>query len=209
MAKIRIKSGWFQGGSTKTSQQVASVMASVAWRVAQNTLKQMRSAGFDIEVGPQYFSFTREVLVFLTHVIDRMAYLRMEALNRAEFTTALVRRVAEVLQENEDLFLGLPPTGQPSHFETFIDLFNESADAYAEFDYDAQGPDFGFVRYLGHRIESFMPKKDQRWVIDQMMATEIPQAMEMLQRAMQGALSTEPRAPRPSRGMARSMASAD
>lgn len=71
------------------------------------------------------------------------------------------------------------------------------------------GSDFGFVRYLGHRIESFMPKKDQRWVIDQMMATEIPQAMEMLQRAMQGALSTEPRAPRPSRGMARSMASAD
>ncbi len=204
MAKIRIKSEWFRGGATKTSQQVASVMAFVAWRVAQNTLKQMRSAGFDIEAGPQYFAFTREVLVFLTHVIDRMAYQRMEALNRAEFTTALVRRVAEVLQENEDRLLGPPPVGQPSHFESFIDLFNESADAYAEFGYDAQGPDFGFVRYLGHRIEAFMPEKDQRWVIDQIMATEVPEALEMLQRAMQGALSTEPRAPRRSRAMANS-----
>ena len=204
MAKIRIKSEWFRGGATKTSQQVASVMAFVAWRVAQNTLKQMRSAGFDIEAGPQSFAFTREVLVFLTHVIDRMAYQRMEALNRAEFTTALVRRVAEVLQENEDRLLGPPPVGQPSHFESFIDLFNESADAYAEFGYDAQGPDFGFVRYLGHRIEAFMPEKDQRWVIDQIMATEVPEALEMLQRAMQGALSTEPRAPRRSRAMANS-----
>ena len=202
MAKIRIKSEWFRGGATKTSQQVASVMAFVAWRVAQNTLKQMRSAGFDIEAGPQYFAFTREVLVFLTHVIDRMAYQRMEALNRAEFTTALVRRVAEVLQENEDRLLGPPPVGQPSHFESFIDLFNESADAYAEFGYDAQGPDFGFVRYLGHRIEAFMPEKDQRWVIDQIMATEVPEALEMLQRAMQGALSTKTRTPRRSHTMA-------
>ncbi len=204
MVKIRIKSEWFQSGTAKTPQQVASVMAFVAWRVAQNTLKQMRSAGFDIEIGPQYFAFTREVLVFLTQVLDRMAFERMGAPNRAEFVTALVRRVAEVLQENEDRLLGPPPDGQPSHFESFIDLFNASADAYAGFGYDAQGPDFAFVRYLGHRIEAFMPEKDQRWVIDQIMATEVPEALEMLQRAMQGALSTEPRAPRRSRATANS-----
>ena len=70
---MRIKSQWFQSATPKTPQQTASAMAFITWRVAQNTLKQMRTASFDIEVGPQYFAFTREVLVFLTQVLDRMA----------------------------------------------------------------------------------------------------------------------------------------
>jgi len=202
MANIRIKSQWFKGGNARTWQQTASVMAFTAWRVAENTLRQMRSAQFDIEIGPQYFAFTREVLVFLIQMSDRMAHERMEDEDRAEFIAALVRRVAEVLQENEDRLLGPPPAGQPGHFDEFIDLFNELADHYAEFAYTSDGPDFAFVRYLGHRIEALMPEKDQRWVIDQIMAAEVPFAIEMLQRAMQGALSTEPRAPRRARTVA-------
>lgn len=200
MANIRIKSQWFREGAAKTPQQTASAMAFITWRVAQNTLKQMRSASFDIEIGPQYFAFTREVLVFLIQVLDRMASERMDASLRAEFMTALVQRVAEVLQENEDGLMGVPPLGQASHYDQFIDLFNELADHYADFGYDAQGPDFAFVRYLGHRIEALMPEKDQRWVVDQIMASEVPDALEMIKRGMQGVLSTEPRPARAARG---------
>jgi len=200
MANIRIKSQWFREGAAKTPQQTASAMAFITWRVAQNMLKQMRSASFDIEIGPQYFAFTREVLVFLIQVLDRMADERMEASLRAEFMTALVQRVAEVLQENEDGLMGVPPAGQASHYDQFIDLFNELADHYADFGFDAQGPDFAFVRYLGHRIEALMPEKDQRWVVDQIMASEVPDALEMIKRGMQGVLSTEPRPARAARG---------
>ena len=199
MANIRIKSQWFGSGATKTPQQTASAMAFITWRVTQNMLKQMRTAHFDIDVGPQYFAFTREVLVFLTQVLDRMAFERMGPEGRAEFITALVKRVAEVLQENEDTWLGAPAPGQPSHYDVFIDLFNELADHYADFGFDAQGPDFAFVRYLGHRIEAIMPEKDQRWVVDQIMASEVPDALQMIQGAMKDVLSTEPRAPRRAR----------
>jgi hypothetical protein len=199
VAALRIKSQWFQTGTAKTPQQTASAMAFIAWRVAQNTLKQMRSAHFDIDVGPQYFAFTREVLVFFTQVLDRMAHESMGPQARAEFITALVQRVAEILQDNEDTFLGAPPVGQPGYYEQFIDLFNELADHYADFGFDAQGPDFAFVRYLGHRIEALMPVKDQRWVVEQIMAAEVPDAVQILRNAMQGVLSTEPRAPRRAR----------
>ena len=200
MANIRIKSQWFRDGAAKTPQQNASAMAFITWRIAQNTLKQMRTAKFDIEVGPQYFDFTREVLVFLTQVLDRMAHEQMDTATRAAFMTALVQRVAEVLQENEDQLMGAPPAGQASHYDRFIDLFNELADHYAEFGYDEQGPDFAFMRYLGHRIEALMPQKDQRWVVDQIIASEVPDAIEMLKRGMQGVLSTEPRPARAARG---------
>ncbi|MBP8287849.1 MAG: hypothetical protein KAX57_13560 [Rhodoferax sp.] len=199
MAKIRIKSQWFRPGADKTPEQTASAVAFTAWRVAQNMLKQMRVAQFDIAIGEQYFAFTREVLVFLTQVLDRMAYERMSADERVAFVTALVKRVAEILQDNEDGLLGQPAAGEPSHYEQFIDLFNELADHYADFGFDAQGPDFDFVRYLGYRIELLMPKKDQRWVLDQVMAAEVPDAIAYLQKSMDGVLSTEPRAPRPSR----------
>ena len=199
---MRIKSQWFQSATPKTPQQTASAMAFITWRVAQNSLKQMRTASFDIDVGSQYFAFTREVLVFLTQVLDRMASEQMDAAARAEFMTALVQRVAEVLQENEDSWIGIPAAGQASHYDQFIDLFNELADHYADFGYDAQGPDFAFMRYLGHRIESLMPQKDQRWVVDQIMASEVPDAVETLTRAMRGVLSTEPRPARAARGAA-------
>ncbi|HMS27317.1 MAG TPA: hypothetical protein PKC80_08090 [Burkholderiaceae bacterium] len=196
---LRIKSQWYQNDTAKTPIQTASAMAFITWRVAQNTLKQMRLAQFDIDIGAQYFAFTREVLVFLIQVLDRMAHDRMNNDERSEFITALVIRIGEILQENEDTMLGAPATGQPSHFDEFINLYNELADHYAEFGHDEAGPDFNFIRYLGHRIEAIMPAKDQRWVIDQMMATEVPEAVDMLQRGMKGVLSTEPRPARPER----------
>ncbi len=202
MANMRIKSQWFRSGASRTPQQTASAMAFIAWRVAQNMLKQMRTAHFDIEVGTQYFAFTREVLVFFTQVLDRMAFERMGPQARGEFITALVKRVAEILQDNEEGLLGATPAGAPSYYNQFIDLFNELADHYAEFGFDAAGPDFAFVRYLGHRIEALMPQKDQRWVVDQIMAAEVPVALEMLQRALVNVLATEARPARASHGVA-------
>jgi len=199
MAKLRIKSQWFRDGPAKTPAQNASAMAFITWRIAQNMLKQMRSARFDIEVGPQYFAFTREALVFLTQVLDRMAYARMNDVQRTEFMTALVQRVAQILQDNEDGLMGEPAAGQASRYDQFIDLFNELSEHYADFGFDAKGPDFAFVRYLGHRIEALMLQKDRRWVVDQIMASEVPDALDMIQRGMDGVLSTEPQPKRASR----------
>ena len=197
---MRIKSRWFKGDAPKSAAEQAGVMAFIVWRVSQQMLLRMRGAQFDIDAGTPYFAFTREVLVFFAQVLDRMAFARMGAEGRAEFITALVKRVAEVLQENEDSLLGVPPDSAPSHYEAFIDLFNELADHYAEFGFGADGPDFAFVRYLGHRIESLMPQKDQRWVVEQIMAADVPIALEMLQRAMRNVLSTEPRPVRAGHG---------
>lgn len=199
MTAIRIKSQWFRQGTTKTPQQTASAMAFITWRVAQNMLKQMRSAQFDIEIGAQYFAFTREALVFLIQVLERMAAERMDAEQRGAFMLALVQRVAQILQENEDGLLGAPAPDQPSHGDTFIDQYNTLSDHYADFGYGLLGPDFAFVRYLGHRIEALMPEKDRLWVVDQIMAIEVPEAVQMLQNAMRDVLSTEPRAARKGR----------
>jgi len=192
---MRIKSRWFSGDGTtvrKSAAEQGSAMAFIVWRVAVNMLKRMRAARFDIDAGAPYFAFVREVLVFLAVVADRMAYERMAPEQRAEFLGALVRHVARHLQENADELLGPPVAGEPSHGDRFIDLFNELAGHYAEFG-AAPGPaepqagfepDFAFVRYLGTRLEPALPEHDRRWVLDQVMAIEAPEALGIVQRSM-------------------------
>lgn len=203
---MRIKNQWFRSDAPKTPAEQASAMAFIVWRVAHQMLKRMRGADFDIDAGPPYFAFLREVLVFLIAVTDRIAFQRMGADERQAFTQALVGHVARTLQENEDGLLGVPPAGEPSHADTFFDLVNEVVGHYAEFGADpapppdAQGcfhPDFAFVRYLGTRLEPTLPDKDRRWVLDQVMAVETPEALGIVQRSMRGLL--DPPAPRRSR----------
>jgi hypothetical protein len=156
----------------------------------------MRGARFDIDIGAVYFAFLGEWLVFLVQVADRMAHARMGADERVAFTTALVRRVADHLAENQDRLMGLPPAGEESHQGRFIYLYNELCTHYAEFGHAQDGPDFAFMRYLGHRIEQLMPPKDQAWAVDQVVSVEAPEAVQMLQRSLADALSSKPRAPR-------------
>jgi hypothetical protein len=188
----RLKSQWFRAGPAKSAEQQASAMAFIVWRVARHTLDRMRRAGFDVEVGTPYFAFLREVLVFLVAVTDRIAHARLDATQRLAFTAAMVHHLARILQDNEDDLLGPAAPGEPSNADTFIDLVNEVTAHYAEFGADPSlpaddadfHPDFGFLRYLGRRLEPTLPEKDRRWVLDQAMAVEAPEAVAMVQRSM-------------------------
>ena len=197
MATLRIKAQWFKPEQARNPLQTGSAMAFIAFRVSVNMLKRMRDAGFDIDAGPAYFGFVREVLLFLVTGIDRLASAQLSAEERAAFTGALVRRVAEFLEENEADLLGASPAQGTDYRGLFIDQFNLLAEHYAEFDWTAaDGPDFGYMRYLGSRLEPLLPEKDRNWVIDQVMAIEAPDAVGMIQRAMADVFSTEPRRPR-------------
>lgn len=188
----RLKSQWFRAGPAKSAEQQASAMAFIVWRVARHTLDRMRRAGFDVEVGTPYFAFLREVLVFLVAVTDRIAHARLDPAQRIAFTAAMVHHLARILQDNEDDLLGPAAPGEASHADTFIDLVNEVTSHYAEFGADPSvpaddtgfNPDFGFLRYLGRRLEPTLPEKDRRWVLDQAMAVEAPEAIAMMQRSM-------------------------
>jgi len=197
----RLKSHWFRAGPAKSAGQQASAVAFIVWRVARHALDRMRQAGFDVEVGPPYFAFLREVLVFLVALADRIAYARLDGQQRLEFTSALVHHLARILQDSEDDLLGPAPAGAPTNGDSFIDLVNEVTAHYAEFGADATlsaddagfQPDFAFLRYLGRRLEPSLPEKDRRWVLDQVMAIEAPEAVGMVQRAMKDLFDPAPR----------------
>lgn len=197
LSPLRLKTHWFRRGGPKTPKQQAGAMGFTQWRVALQMLKRMRGADFDIDAGKPYFAFLSEVLVFLVVVADRLAYARFDAADRHAFSTALVLHVADTLEGNQIDMMGPSPADQPRPRDQFIDLYNDIAPHYGEFDGEPGAaeftPGFLFLRYLGHRLEPTLPPAHQRWVIDQVMAIEAPEAVALVQRTLRELCGTEPR----------------
>jgi len=187
---MRVKSTWFNEARTKGAGEIGSAMGFIAWRIAQNALKSMREADFDIDPGPQYFEFLGETLVFIVMVADRIAYQRI-APGREEFTNALANHAAGTLAENQARLLG---AGDEAAIKAaFIDLVNRRFGEYAEFAYRADGPDFVFLRYFASLLAEFMPEKDRRWTHDQVIAIEAPEIVATVEKGMKGLLGLEPK----------------
>jgi hypothetical protein len=187
---MRIKSQWFKSDREKTPQEIAGAMAFTIWRIADNALKNTRRANFEIAIGPQYFSFLTEFLMFLIQVADRIAHRKLPAEVRFAFTSTLANRVAETLAENQSRLMG---NSASEYKQYFIDKLNQRSGEYADFNYGVDGPEFAFTRYLGYCMREVMDEKDVEWVIDQMMSIEAPEAVEMVEKTMKNLFETEPR----------------
>ncbi len=149
-------------------------------------IKSSRNAGFDIDVGPSYFKFFDELLVFFATATDRLVFEYLLSDERTRFTTTLVVRLAENVNESKLEWLGSPPDGQQSWSNQFIDLYNQLGEHYSEFPKGVQALEFSMTRYFGSRLESVLPLKDQRWIKDQVIAYEVPTAIALLKKGIFG-----------------------
>ena len=190
---MRVKNRWFKAERDKSPEEIAGAAAFILWKIAQNALKDLRNADYVIEAGPSYFDYLREFLIFLIQVADRIAFEKMENEARTAFTTELALRVAGNYAENRGDLLGLSHSTCTSEF---VERFNERSDVYAECGYGEDGPDFAFIRYLGHCLLEHCADSDRSWIVDRIMAIEAPDAVSTVQRAMKGLLDTEPSEPR-------------
>jgi anaerobic selenocysteine-containing dehydrogenase len=189
-----VKSTWFKPGRSHAPGDVAGALAFITWRVAQNMLKSMRRADFDIDPGPQYFDFLAEAVVFAIQVAWRLVHPRYDDDGRVAFMTALANRTGEELAENRSRLLG--DRDAAAIKADFIDLLNRRNAEYAEFGYGAEGPDFAFLRYFATTVAELMPEKDKRWTWDQVMAIEGPEAAATVARSVAGLFDEAPRRPR-------------
>ena len=164
----------FHSGRPRGMAEHASVIAMLAWKLAQEAIARMRQADYDIEVGRGWFDFVCEYLCFLALSADRIAHDDLAPEQRTEFTVALVKRLAGMVEEAREALLP--------------DL---RSDEYAEFGFDASGPDFGFRRCFSACLKETLPEKDRLWAVDQVMEIESPESIRMLQKTLAGLFHPE------------------
>jgi hypothetical protein len=189
-SKIRVKSSWHKGDRKKTPQEIAGALAYIIWRISDNTLKNVRKADFDIAIGAQYFAFLQEFLIFLVMVADRIVYTQLSEEDRFEFTSALANRVAEHMAENQTEWLG---GAMREYKDSFVDRLNQRAGEYAEFNYSGVETSFTFILHLGQCMRDVVDEKDKTWVVDQIMAIEVPESITLLEKAMKGLFDDVPK----------------
>ena len=182
-SKIRVKSSWFKGDRKKSPQEIAGALAFIIWRISDNTLKNVRKADFDIAIGPQYFAFLQEFLIFLVMVADRIVYTQLSAEDRLEFTSALANKIAQNMAENQTEWLG---GSLREYKDSFVERLNQRAGEYADFHYTGVETSFSFILHLGQCMRDVVDEKDKTWVVDQIMAIEVPESVAMLEKAMKG-----------------------
>lgn len=184
---MRTKSKWFAKNQIREPKVLAGAVALNTWRLGLQSINSMRGAQFEIEASRQYFDFLREYLVFLNHVVDRFAFECLDEDERQQFTSALVKKTAEFLGENEARLLGgdMAPL-----IAGFVARFNQRGEDYATFSLDSGRPDFAFMRYCGFQLAEVVSTQDRHWVMDQIMAIEAPEAIDTLINLMRNLFAT-------------------
>ena len=176
---LRIKSHW-HGDSERSTQDMASAIAFIAWRIAMDKAINLHGEDFVYEGDEQRMAVIREYLYFQLQIVDRMVYGTMEDGERHSLIVQLALKLAEHVQDNGVDLFGPDDYGKP-----FIETVNRRSAEYAEFGFSDDGPSYPFMRHLGYEIQGIMGDREQnRWVIDQVMDQDGLDVYRQLSRAL-------------------------
>jgi hypothetical protein len=189
---LRLKTVWFKNAGGRSSAELATVLASTIWRLADVAVANLSRADCDIVTPERGVRILGEVASFLLHMSDRMLYGRVPEAERANLVQATGSRLAEMIVAN------IREMGGADDFDyrtNFIDFINRRSADYATFDCAPDKPSFPLLRYLGLAVRELMLESDQPWVADQIMDIQAPEALGMLKKTIDGLLSPAQAAP--------------
>lgn len=180
---VRVKSKWNVKDRERSFDEIASALGFNCWRIAQQALLNLENAGFQTDTNLQRLDVIKEFCAFMIHVVDRMAYQRITDEERAELVNALARKLADYVQDNTRDFAGPGDYRAP-----FVELLNRRMDDYAEFPFADDEPGFGMKRFFGDRVTEVMGEELSKWIGDQIIDIEAPEATKTLKRVLRSLL---------------------
>lgn len=187
---IRIKSTWHHSQRNRPSQKSlednASALAFIIWRLSLEGAKRLHGEGFNYLTDKERVGVISEFVAFLVHSADRLAYGQLHDEDRARFINALGQRLADQMQDNlTDI------AGRGNYRRPFIGLLNERLAGYAEQTFRNDEPGYDFLRYFGSQVLGIMGEdQTNRWVIDQIMDVQAPEAFKQLKKSMANLFSS-------------------
>lgn len=169
----------FRTKGPKTLEDRASVVAANIWKVAQDAMRHMEVEGYKIGDYRQAVAILAEFIAFLIQVADRLVFGRLPEGERGRFVNALGRHLARLMNANMAEYIG-----PGDHAGPFIATLNARLSDYAEFEFANEGPSYAFLRYLGDRVAQAMAGTDNKWVLEQVIEIEAPQAVGHIRRVI-------------------------
>lgn len=188
---LRIKSRWTEKAKLKPDEQMqrenAQALAFIFWRIALDKAKTLHGERFIYDSDDQRVKVIGEYLAMMLQVADRLAFHRLVENDRAVFVNTLAQRLADHMQDNAtDLF------GAGDYRQAFVAMLNVRAEGYAGCEFSAdEGASYNFLHFLGTHIQKVMGEDhhENKWVIDQVMEIDGPDAVAKARKAMEDLFS--------------------
>ncbi|MES9855211.1 MAG: hypothetical protein ABW166_01220 [Sedimenticola sp.] len=177
---LRLKTHWHKEGTERSLEEIAGAIAFNSWRIAMDKAITLHGENFVYHDDVQRLSVIAEYLIFEALITERISHGTLDDEERQSLITHLVMKMALHLDENSSDLLG------PGDYQTpFIERFNQRSTEYAEFGFTNDGPSYPFLRHLGYEIQQLMGSEhENRWVIDQVMDKDAPEAYKQLKRVI-------------------------
>lgn len=183
--KIRVKSKWNDKDRERSAEEIGSALAFNLWRIAGANVLHIENEGFQTDTYNMRLDVIAELLGFFIHVVDRMTSDKEYSEEaRRDLITALALNLAKTMHDNrQDV-----NKDSDDYKEPFIQLVNERMGEYAGFSFDGEEPGFQLRRRVGEHVTEVMGEKDKKWVTDQVMDIEIPDALKTFKRVARNLL---------------------
>jgi hypothetical protein len=185
---MRVKTVWFKRQGERPIEDLASVIASNLWRLADKLVDNLSKVEYDIVTPARGFKIIAEVTAYGLHLCDRRAYSALPPEKRAALIQAIGARLADTMEQNVRELVG--QDGRDYRAE-YIAMLNRRAEDYASFDIPDTGASFPALRFLGLQIREGMEEHDQHWVMDHVMDIEMPELLGTLKKTLDGLFSPD------------------
>ena len=176
---MRVHGRWNAKKEAKTLANVGTIVAANCWKASGELLLNLENEGFQIDTGKQRLDIIGESMCFLLHIVDRWTIDALKTEERQELLTSAAKRMAGMIRENGE------GVGEPEGAEQrFIELVNIRMSTYAEFNMDEDEPGFAMKRSLGKHVQAVVGEKDRKWIDQQIMDVEVPEALRPMRRML-------------------------
>lgn len=184
---LRIKGKWHrsrrsrknsQGSARpKTLADLSSVIAFNIWKVSNALFHNMGKEDFTFTNETMVMGTITETIAFLSQVVDRTIYDKIDEKERGPFMNAMAKHLGETMQTNMSEMWG-----EADYVGPFYVTLNQRFGEYAECSFSEKEGGYAFRRLLGERIADLMASGDNRWVVEHVMDVEAPRAMAIIQK---------------------------
>ena len=178
---MRIRTKWHNKEREVSIEEKANTMAFISWRIAMATVLNLENENFQTDTHKQRLDILQEVTAFLVSVTDRLVAVQMTMEERSDLVTKMAIKLSRTFQENcEDLI------GRDNDYAgPFIQVMNERLNAYSEcgWDEEEEMPGYQYKRDFGDYMSTVLVEKDNKWITDHIIQTEVPIAMVTLKKS--------------------------
>ncbi len=185
--KLRVKNKWNDKNKQRSAEETGSVLGFNFWKVASANVMHLENEGFQTDTHNQRLDVIAELSAFFIHVIDRLiSQKEYSAEDRQALITGLALNMAKTMHDNRR---DVSEDKDRDYRGEFIQLLNERMNEYSAFNFDGDlDPGFQARRRVGEHVREVMGEKDNKWIPDQVMDIEIPDAMKAIKRIVRGML---------------------